>query len=81
MPAGFAKLLEKNIASWGWNTVPQTHVGGTVYNYPQGKVLGGSSSINAMVYTRGNEEMPRTTTRGLTTDAGAGVIGTFYLIL
>ena len=54
MPAGFAKLLEKNIASWGWSTVPQKHVSNTVYAYPQGKVLGGSSSINAMVYTRGN---------------------------
>jgi len=54
MPAGFAKLLEKSLGSWGWSTVPQKHVGNAVYSYPQGKVLGGSSSINAMVYTRGN---------------------------
>jgi choline dehydrogenase-like flavoprotein len=53
MPAGFAKMT-KGIASWGWSTVPQAHLGGRVLRYTQAKVLGGGSTINAQVYTRGN---------------------------
>ena len=53
MPAGFAKMT-KGIASWGYSTVPQRHLGGRVLRYTQAKVLGGGSSINAQVYTRGN---------------------------
>ena len=53
MPAGFAKMT-KGIASWGWSTVPQKHLGGRVLRYTQAKVLGGGSSINAQVYARGN---------------------------
>jgi choline dehydrogenase-like flavoprotein len=53
MPAGFAKMT-KGIASWGWSTVPQKHLNGRVLWYTQAKVIGGGSSINAQVYTRGN---------------------------
>lgn len=53
MPAGFAKMT-KGIASWGWHTVPQRHLGGRVLRYTQAKVLGGGSTINAQIYTRGN---------------------------
>lgn len=53
MPAGFAKMT-KGIASWGWSTVPQRHLGGRVLRYTQAKVIGGGSSINAQIYTRGN---------------------------
>lgn len=53
MPAGFAKMT-KGIASWGWSTVPQKHMKGRVFWYTQAKVLGGGSSINAQIYTRGN---------------------------
>ncbi len=53
MPAGFAKMT-KGIASWGWSTVPQRHLNGRVLRYTQAKVLGGGSSINAQIYTRGN---------------------------
>ncbi|MDE3177572.1 MAG: GMC family oxidoreductase N-terminal domain-containing protein [Pseudomonadota bacterium] len=53
MPAGFAKMT-KGVASWGWSTVPQTHLGGRVIWYTQAKVIGGGSSINAQLYTRGN---------------------------
>jgi choline dehydrogenase-like flavoprotein len=53
MPAGFAKMT-KGIASWGWSTVPQKHLAGRVLWYTQAKVIGGGSSINAQVYTRGN---------------------------
>src|SRR5262249_38632556 len=41
-------------ANWGYSTVPQQHVNNREMWYPQGRVLGGSSSINAQVYTRGN---------------------------
>lgn len=55
MPAGFAKMT-KGIASWGYSTTPQQHLGGRVLWYTQAKVIGGGSSINAQIYTRGNHE-------------------------
>jgi choline dehydrogenase-like flavoprotein len=55
MPAGFAKMT-KGIASWGFSTVPQLHLGGRVLRYTQAKVLGGGSTINAQVYARGNKQ-------------------------
>jgi choline dehydrogenase-like flavoprotein len=53
MPAGFARMT-KGIGSWGWHTVPQRHLGGRVLRFTQAKVIGGGSSINAQIYTRGN---------------------------
>lgn len=53
MPAGFAKMT-KGVGSWGWETVPQKHMKGRVLRYTQAKVIGGGSSINAQLYTRGN---------------------------
>ncbi len=52
-PAGFARMT-KGIASWGWSTVPQKHLRDRVLWYTQAKVIGGGSSINAQIYTRGN---------------------------
>lgn len=52
-PAGFAKMT-KGIGSWGWQTVPQKHMNNMVIRYTQAKVIGGGSSINAQIYTRGN---------------------------
>jgi choline dehydrogenase-like flavoprotein len=53
MPAGFAKMT-KGVASWGWSTVPQRHMNNRVLRYTQAKVIGGGSTINAQIYTRGN---------------------------
>lgn len=53
IPAGFAKMT-KGIASWGWSTLPQAHLDGRELWYTQAKVIGGGSSINAQIYTRGN---------------------------
>ncbi|VAW16161.1 Oxidoreductase, GMC family [hydrothermal vent metagenome] len=53
MPAGFAKMTG-GINSWGWSTVPQVHMKDRVFWYTQARVLGGGSSINAQVYTRGH---------------------------
>ncbi len=53
MPAGFAKMT-KGVASWGWSSVPQKHMKNRVLRYTQAKVIGGGSTINAQIYTRGN---------------------------
>lgn len=53
MPAGFAKMT-KGIGSWGWQTVPQKHMKDMVIRYTQARVLGGGSTVNAQIYTRGN---------------------------
>jgi len=53
MPAGFTKLTGSS-HSWGYETAPQKGLGGKEVWYPQGRVLGGGSSINAQLYTRGN---------------------------
>ena len=55
MPAGFAKMT-KGVASWGWSTVPQKHLNGRVLRYTQARIIGGGSTINAQLYTRGNAE-------------------------
>ncbi len=53
IPAGFTKLSGPRV-NWGYRTVPQPHLDNREMWYPQGKTLGGGSSINAMIYTRGN---------------------------
>jgi len=53
IPAGFARMT-KGIGSWGWSTVPQTHMADRVFWFTQAKVLGGGSTINAQIYTRGH---------------------------
>jgi choline dehydrogenase len=53
MPAGVS-LLFKGPFDWDYSTVPQERAGGRRVYWPRGKTLGGSSSINAMIYIRGN---------------------------
>jgi choline dehydrogenase len=55
-PLGFAATASLNINSWGYHTVPQAGFNGRQGFQPRGKVMGGSSSVNAMVYTRGNPQ-------------------------
>lgn len=52
-PAAFSKLFHTAF-DWGDETVPQPHMGGRPMYQPRGKVLGGCSSTNAMIYMRGN---------------------------
>jgi choline dehydrogenase-like flavoprotein len=53
IPAGYAKILEHALHLWPYTTTPQTQLDGRARRLEQGKVLGGGSSINAMVYARG----------------------------
>ena len=54
MPAGLAKLIGQKGVNWDYNTAPEPRLGGRRLWWPRGKVLGGSSSINAMCYIRGH---------------------------
>ncbi|WP_374554985.1 GMC family oxidoreductase [Thermomonas sp.] len=53
MPAGLAKIAGLKSINWDYATTPQPQLGGRVLWCPRGKLLGGSSSINAMCYIRG----------------------------
>ena len=54
-PAGLALLAQTKQANWAFKTTPQAGLNGRQGYQPRGKVLGGSSSINAMVYARGHQ--------------------------
>lgn len=53
-PAGLAVLAKNGQANWCHETVPQAGLNGRRGYQPRGKVLGGSSSVNAMIYARGH---------------------------
>lgn len=52
VPAAFPKLYDSKL-DWGYRTVAQTALGGRQIFWPRGRVLGGSSAINAMMWVRG----------------------------
>ena len=52
IPAAFSKLFRTEV-DWNFSTDPQAHLSGRSLYWPRGKTLGGSSSINAMIYVRG----------------------------
>ena len=54
VPAGLALLAQTKAANWNFDTVPQKGLNGRTGWQPRGKVLGGSSSVNAMCYIRGH---------------------------
>ena len=55
-PAGLALMAQTGQANWAFQTVPQPGLNGRRGYQPRGKVLGGSSSINAMIYARGHRD-------------------------
>src|ERR1700722_16710570 len=56
IPAGYMKLLDHPTLTWGYKAEADAGTNGRAINYPRGRVLGGSSSINGMIYVRGQPE-------------------------
>ncbi len=54
MPAALSYPMNMSRYDWGYSTEPEPHLGGRQLACPRGKVIGGSSSINGMVYVRGH---------------------------
>ena len=54
MPAALSYPMNMSLYDWGYKTQPEPHLGGRTLVTPRGKVIGGSSSINGMVYVRGH---------------------------
>ncbi len=54
MPAALSYPMNMKTYDWGFQSEPEPHLGGRVLATPRGKVVGGSSSINGMVYVRGH---------------------------
>ena len=53
VPIGYALNITKPALNWGYRTAPDAGLNGRSVTWPRGKVIGGSSSINAMAYVRG----------------------------
>ncbi|MFZ1815121.1 MAG: choline dehydrogenase [Rhizobiaceae bacterium] len=54
MPAALSYPMNMPLYDWGYQSEPEPHLGGRRLACPRGKVIGGSSSINGMVYVRGH---------------------------
>ena len=54
VPAGILKLLYNEAVNWKYETEAEPNAGGRQIYWPRGRVLGGSSSINGMLFVRGN---------------------------
>ncbi|RFC67529.1 MULTISPECIES: GMC family oxidoreductase [Mesorhizobium] len=54
MPLGYGKCFFDPAVNWNYKTEPDPGLAGNADHWPRGKILGGSSSINAMVWIRGN---------------------------
>ena len=56
VPLGYGKLFARTDVNWAYQSEPEPALGGRRVFTPRGKVLGGSSSINGLVYIRGQPE-------------------------
>ena len=56
MPLGASSLFKNKKYGWGYETEPEPNLNNRSINWPRGKTLGGSSSINGMLYIRGQSE-------------------------
>src|SRR3982750_1715676 len=54
IPLGILPLMKHTVLNWCFSTVPQRHAANRPIATPRGKTLGGTSSINGMVYLRGH---------------------------
>ena len=56
VPLGYGKLFKEKTVNWMYQTEPEPGLDGRTVFQPRGKVLGGSSSINGLLYVRGQHE-------------------------
>jgi choline dehydrogenase len=56
VPLGYGKLFKEKTVNWMYQTEPEPELDGRTVFQPRGKVLGGSSSINGLLYVRGQHE-------------------------
>ncbi len=56
VPVGYLFAIGNPRADWLFKTDPEPGLGGRALNYPRGKVIGGCSAINAMIYMRGQKQ-------------------------
>lgn len=56
IPVGYLYCMGNARTDWGFNTIEQTGLNGRALSYPRGRVLGGCSSINGMIYLRGQAQ-------------------------
>ncbi|HEX6144697.1 MAG TPA: choline dehydrogenase [Geminicoccaceae bacterium] len=56
IPVGYYRTIFDQRLGWGYETEPEPNLGGRRVPWPRGKVLGGSSSINGLVYIRGQRQ-------------------------
>ena len=54
VPAGYARLFASGRYDWKFQTEPEAELGGRRVNWPRGRVLGGSGSVNGLVFLRGS---------------------------
>lgn len=71
MPLAFPKVAWGDIGTWQYRTEPEPHLHGRQLDYPRGRTLGGTSSINAMIAIRGHR-------RDYDRWAGSGLAGWSY---
>ena len=55
LPASFALLIDNPLANWRYRSEPEESTSNRQIPIPRGKLLGGSSSINGLVFVRGNK--------------------------
>jgi choline dehydrogenase len=56
IPVGYAKTMYHPVISWGFSTEPEPELHGRRIPWPRGRVIGGTSAINGLVYLRGQVE-------------------------
>lgn len=56
IPVGYFKTMHNETTDWCYETEPDQGIGGRTLKWPRGRVLGGSSSINGLLYVRGQRE-------------------------
>lgn len=54
MPLGFLAAARNPAIDWGYETEPEPHMNGRVLALPRGKIMGGCSTVNGMIYMRGH---------------------------